>query len=275
LQSILFTAGLEPEELDLLVAELWERGTAGILQEDGLRAFFTDSRIAQSVAADYRQWVAQIREEGDIAASAAPEECDPILIGSKFFVVPSSSTIPTPQGRMRLALDAITAFGTGRHESTQLVMEVLEAHPPEAAEVLDVGCGSGILSLAALSLGASLVVSCDVHPDAIATAARYLHGKPLFRGTVDAVRDSAVDVVIANISAAVVDMIAADLSRIVRPGGILLLAGFLQGKVPTRFTPEREFEKNGWLCWICRSGKVASAAEEQQGRIARFTENWW
>src|SRR6185312_13839152 len=93
-----------------------------------------------------------------------------------FFVVPSMSDVPAPDGRIRLEIDATTAFGTGRHESTQAVMEALETLPLENAAVLDVGCGSGILSLAASALGAARVLSCDVHPDAIRTAAVYLSG---------------------------------------------------------------------------------------------------
>lgn len=255
---------------------LWERGTAGILEdEDGMRAFFADANVAAEVWANYQNWIVGTREEKALLPFPPAADCDPILIGEKFFVVPSASEHAAPPGRIRLAVDATTAFGSGRHESTQLVIEALEKHFTQNATVLDVGCGSGILSLAALSLGAAQVFSCDVHPDAIATAAQHLHPLPLFRGTIDAVRDRAAGVVIANISAAVIDMLAADLNRITRPDGILILAGFLQDKIPGRFAPERILEKNGWLCWICRPSPALSAAEEQQGRISDFTENWW
>jgi ribosomal protein L11 methyltransferase len=189
-------------------------------------------------------------------------------------VVPSASNLPAPDGRIRLAIDAITAFGTGRHESTQVVIEALETLSVENATVLDVGCGSGILSLAASALGAR-VFGCDVHPDAITTAAGYVPGGTLFRGTIDAVRDNSADLVIANISAAVIDTLAPDLNRIIREHGILLLAGFMADRTPARFVAEQTFENNGWLCWMARPFKNESAAGAQQPRIREFTEQWW
>jgi SAM-dependent methyltransferase len=276
LRSILFKPGLEAQQLDLLIGALWERGTAGILEdEDGVRAFFADVNVAAEVWANYQNWIVGTHEEKALPPCPPAPDCDPILIGGKFFVVPSASKHAAPPGRIRLAVDATTAFGTGRHESTQLAMEALERYLAQNATVLDVGCGSGILSLAARSLGAARVFSCDVHPDAIATAAQHLHPSLIFRGTIDAVRDDAADVVIANISAPVIDMLAADLNRITRPDGVLILAGFLQDKIPARFVPERILERNGWLCWICRSSSVQAAAEEQQYRVSNFTENWW
>jgi ribosomal protein L11 methyltransferase len=276
LRSILFKPGLEAQQLDILIGALWERGTAGILEEeDGVRAFFADADVAEEVSANYQGWIVGIREEKGLPASPPATDCDPILIGEKFFVVPSSSERAVPPGRIRLAVDAATAFGTGRHESTQLVMEALERYLAQNATVLDVGCGSGILSLAALSLGAARVFGCDVHPGAITTAAQYLRPSPLFRGTIDAVRDRAADLVIANISGPVIDMLAADLNRITRPDGVLILAGFLQDRIPARFVPEQVLEKSGWLCWICRPNAAQSAAEAQQFRIRNFTESWW
>jgi ribosomal protein L11 methylase PrmA len=276
LRSILFKPGLEAQQLDILIGALWERGTAGILEEeDGVRAFFADADVTEEVWANYQGWIVGIREEKALPASPPAADCDPILIGEKFFVVPSSSERAVPPGRIRLAVDAATAFGTGRHESTQLVMEALERYLAQNATVLDVGCGSGILSLAALSLGAARVFGCDVHPGAITTAAQYLRPSPLFRGTIDAVRDRAADLVIANISGPVLDMLAADLNRITRPDGVLILAGFLQDRIPARFVPEQVLEKSGWLCWICRPNAAQSAAEAQQVRIRNFTESWW
>jgi ribosomal protein L11 methylase PrmA len=272
----LFRPGLLTEQWDVLIGVLWECGTAGVVEEDaGMRAFFEDAGTAAQLSTTYRDWIVEIRDEAAAVSCIPGKDCDPILIGKRFFVVPPVSEHVTPPGRIRLALDATTAFGTGRHESTQLVMEALEAHLPDRAVVLDVGCGSGILSLAARALGARRVFSCDVHGDAIATAAAYLDGLPLFRGTIDAVRNHAADLVIANISARVIDTLASDLNRITRPGGTLLLAGFIRERVPALFAPELVFEKNGWLCWVCRPRAGESAAEEQQSRIRSFTETWW
>jgi ribosomal protein L11 methyltransferase len=274
LRSILFKPGLAPELWDALVAALWERGTAGILEEQaGMRAFFADAEIAAELAEAYRDLIAGVREESN-ALQSAPAVCDPILIGTRFFVVSPASDVPVPSGRIRLALDAVTAFGTGRHESTQVVMEALERLPLANATVLDVGCGSGILSLAASALGAAKVFSCDVHPDAIATAGSYVPEGRLFQGTIDAVRDSAAEIVVANISAAVIDALAPDLNRTTREDGTLVLAGFMGDRVPTSFVPERTFENNGWFCWLCRPSKREAAAGPQQARMREFAERW-
>jgi hypothetical protein len=275
LRSILFKAGLDPEYWDALVTALWERGTAGILEEqDGTRAFFADADFPDDLITRHRGVIVDVRDEPIPAPQSAAAGCDPILIGERFFVVPPASHLPTPDGRIRLAIDATTAFGTGRHESTQAVMEALETLSLRHAAVLDVGCGSGILSLAASALGAVRVFSCDVHPDAIRTAAAYVSGT-LFQGTIDAVRDCSADVVIANISAAVIDALTPDLNRITREHGILLLAGFTADRIPAHFVPERTFENNDWLCWFARPGKDEAGAGLQQARIREFTERWW
>lgn len=271
----MFKAGLDPEYWDALVTALWERGTAGILEEqDGMRAFFADPDFPGDWIARHRDVIVDVREEPIPALQPPAAECDPILIGERFFVVPPASRLPTPDGRIRLAIDAMTAFGTGRHESTQAVMEALETLPLGNAAVLDVGCGSGILSLAASALGAVRVFSCDVHPDAIRTAAAYVSGT-LFEGTIDAVRGRSADIVIANISAAVIDALTPDLNRITRENGFLLLAGFMADRTPARFVPEQTFENNGWLCWLARPGKGEAGAGTQQARIREFTERWW
>lgn len=271
----MFKPGLDPEQWDALVTTLWERGTAGILEEpDGMRVFFADTDFPEDLIATHCGLVMGVRDEPVSPPQPAAADCDPLLIGRRFFVVASTSDVPAPDGRFRLAIDATTAFGTGRHESTQAVMEALETLPLENAAVLDVGCGSGILSLAASALGAARVLSCDVHPDAIRTAAVYLSGT-LFQGTIDAVGDGSVDLVIANISAAVIDVLTPDLNRIARENGILLLAGFMADRIPTRFVPEQTFENNGWLCWLVRPNKGESAAGTHQARIREFTERWW
>lgn len=272
MKSILFR--VSEAQTDALIAELWECGTSGIVEErDGLRAFFPDSAALDELIERCGATVVETRREGQFNwNNFARENWDPILAGERFFIAPSWVNEPTVSGRVRLTVDATSAFGTGRHESTQLMLEALECYLPLGATVLDVGCGSGILSMAARCLGATQVISCDLDPEAIATARRHVK-TPLFRGTADAVRNGAFRVVLANISAAVIDAISADLSRIADTGGLLIVAGFTHDKVPVCFSPEAVLEKDDWLCWICRPG--LPNLPNPNCAVKSSTEHWW
>jgi ribosomal protein L11 methyltransferase len=241
-------------EADQLVAELWEQGSAGILEEpDGLRAFFAGDADMHGLLDRYRDIVLDQREEPATDwTQASREDWDPISIGERFFVAPPwLDHVPTPSGRMRLTIDCRRAFGTGRHESTQLCVEALEHYLGSGDSVADIGCGSGILSLVAAKLGAGPIVSCDVDPVAVQET-REIARTAAFAGSVNAIRSDWADVVVANISAVAIDAMAEDLRRVARPGATLILAGFITEKPPTRFSPEHIICKYDWSCWVCR-----------------------
>jgi ribosomal protein L11 methyltransferase len=149
----------------------------------------------------------------------------------------------------------------------------METYLAPGDTVVDVGCGSGILSAAASLLGAGAVYSCDIHPDAIAAARRQIQ-TPLFAGSADAVCTGLADVVVANISAAVVDRIAFDLSRVAKPQGIVIVAGFIAEQVPRRYRAEKVMERNGWLCWICRPEDIDRSRNDEIDPNSH-SERWW
>ncbi len=213
MQSILLRC--EPCDREALVTELWEQGTAGILEEDrGLRAFFEDGAAIEF----FKDRTIEIRAEERPDPSDFPkQDWDPIAVGKRFWIAPSWVDGPTPPGRIRLAIESPNAFGTGRHESTQLALEALEEHVTACDVVLDIGSGSGILSQAAHLLGARKVFSCDIHDDAIAASQAQLRSH-LFQGSADAIRGQIGDVVVANISAKVIDRLAWELNRISQAG---------------------------------------------------------
>ena len=250
MRSVLLRSDLEHE--DALVTELWELGTIGIEEDGGtLRAYFDESTELDSFLGRYRHRVLEVRVEADRPETATPYgEWDPVLAGERFFLVPSWSRHETPSGRMRLSVDAQASFGTGRHESTQLMIEALERYVRPHHTVVDVGCGSGILSAAATMLGAAQVISCDVDADAIAEARRLLE-TPLFRGSAESIRDAAADLVLANLTQPILDRIRGDLQRIAKPGGRLIISGFLAERGPNGFFTRAVFERDGWQCWIC------------------------
>lgn len=250
-------------------------GTSGLIEEtDGLRAFFEDSIQPESIRSACSARMAGLRHEKEIEAyRVSHEDWDPVLIGKRFFITPPRYCGDVPDDRFHLRVETSNAFGTGRHESTQLALEALEAYLAPGQTVLDVGCGSGILSAAASLLGASTVCSCDIHPDATGAARRQIQ-TPLFAGSADAVRSGFADIVVANISAAVVDRIAFDLSRVAKPRGIAIIAGFVSEQVPRHYAPEKIMERAGWQCWICRPEEIDRSTDIETDPNFH-SERWW
>ena len=200
----------EPWHYDSLVAELWEAGTAGIVEGHGfLEAFFEDAesarRFGQPTSVPDRDWVRQTQD-------AWP----PMLVGERFFLVTPWRTEPTPPGRIRLEINPGMQCGTGQHPCTRLCLEAMERVVRHGDSVLDVGSGSGILSIAAKLLGAGRVIACDLDPEAAKPV-------PFFVGSADAVRSGAFDVVAANISEDVLGPLRPDLERVARKR---ILSGF-------------------------------------------------
>jgi ribosomal protein L11 methyltransferase len=195
---------------ELLTLRLWEAGTLGITEGDGfVDAFFEDAAVASQFGVPEAvvdvDWVARTHE-------AFP----PLLIGEKFFVAAPWRSEPTPPGRLRLVINPGTQFGTGYHRCTQLCLEAMEKLIRPGDSVLDVGSGSGILSLAARLLGAKRVVACDIDPDAAGSGS-------FFIGSVDAVGSGAFDVVVANINEDVMGPMRADFERVAHTR---ILSGF-------------------------------------------------
>jgi ribosomal protein L11 methyltransferase len=200
----------DPAQADALCAELWEAGTVGIIEGEGhLDAYFEEdtaaARFGQPHEAPDVDWV-----------RCAEEAWPPLLAGTKFFIVAPWRKEPTPPGRFRLEINPGMQCGTGQHPCTRLCLEAMERVIQPGDAVLDVGTGSGILSIAARMLGAGRVIACDIDPDAAQVV-------PFFVGSADAVREGAFDVAVANISAAAIEDLRPELARIARRR---ILSGF-------------------------------------------------
>ncbi len=247
-----------------MLFELWEKGTTGVIEEpDGWRAFFENEIDRQAISCLSPD--SEIRIEEPEPVQPAPQECDPILVGERFYIAPPGYTELAPTTRLRLEIDAVNAFGTGRHETTQLCLEALERYMRPEFTVVDVGCGSGILSCAARLLGARQVFSCDIQNDALAHAD--------FQGSADALASRCAELVVANITAAVVDLLAFELQRIAKPGGLIVVSGFIRENPPRCFVPAAVLSKDDWLCWICRPEDVTPLPQPPEGLSHRA--DWW
>jgi len=175
-------------------------------------------------------------ESGDVADRDWLEEWKKSYtsfpIGSDFFVIPSWSKNSCPQGRRPIRIDPGQAFGTGTHETTQLTLEAMERWSPAGLRVLDLGCGSGILAIAAQLLGASSVIACDVDPVAVSVALsnfsrNAIHGIVTYCGSVDAAASNSVERVCCNITADLIVDLLPEISRVLCPGGVVIFSGIL------------------------------------------------
>lgn len=210
----------DPEDRDLLIAELWEQGSEGIveLSPDSVRAFFNDTADRRALHARFPGAREREEEQRDWVQSAR-DLLQPMEVGKRFFLVPEWRDDPTPEGRLRIVVNPGMAFGTGVHETTRLCLEGLEEFVRPGMTVLDVGTGSGILARAASLLGASRTIACDTDPIAVEIAAMG------FVGSVDAVTPGIADIVVANISPEAIIALAGDLLRARKEGGVLLASG--------------------------------------------------
>lgn len=161
---------------------------------------------------------------------------DVLHIGKRIVIKPTWRDYEPRKGDAIVRLDPGMAFGTGHHPTTRMCLEQMELMMKPGADVLDVGCGSGILSIAAASLGARVVTGLEIDSVAVTVAKQNVrengarHVVHVRQGSLpnEAVSPHAYDLAVANISAKVVSEISADLVKALRPGGIILASGILK-----------------------------------------------
>jgi ribosomal protein L11 methyltransferase len=192
-----------------------------------------------------QDWVARSRDQ-----------FEPIRVSPRLWIVPTWHAPPEPDA-INLILDPGLAFGTGSHPTTRLCLQWLERTIAGGETVLDYGCGSGILAIAALRLGARRAVGIDIDPGAVAVA----RANALRNGVAGEFLDSraplalTADVIVANILANPLKLLAPVLISRCARGGRLALSGILSGQaseVENCYTPWISFappaETQGWVC---------------------------
>lgn len=224
------------------------------------------------------------KELGPLTVSAAPlDEEDwanswkkhypPQFIGRNLCVLPYWMDQEQAQGRLPIILDPGLTFGTGSHPSTQMCMAALETHLAPDSRVVDLGSGSGILSIAALRLGARTAVGVDIDPKAEdmarENAAYNGFGPERFRAfTGDVAGDRSAleslgggyDLALVNIVADVILALCPVLPEIVRPGGLVICSGILdvrleevrRGLEYRGLTIVEEHAQEDWRCLVAR-----------------------
>ncbi|PWH13243.1 MAG: 50S ribosomal protein L11 methyltransferase [Anaerolineae bacterium] len=199
----------------------------------------------------------------------------PLPIGKRLMIVPAWLELTDPE-RIGIKIDPGMAFGTGAHPSTQLCLELVEAvfaQRSEVSAVIDIGCGSGILSIAALKLGAAFALGVDIDEAAIANSRENAQhnglSDPVFQlgvGSVEDVRAAKFSItraplVLANILAPVlIRLFDVGLAELVEPEGALILAGILEHQAQEivqaaqahglRLSERRQI--NDWVALLCQ-----------------------
>ena len=164
----------------------------------------------------------------------------PMEIGQRLLVKPSWEELPAPTDRIVLEIDPGMVFGTGTHETTQLCLAQLDEHVRPGMKVIDLGCGSGILSVAALLLGADRALGVDIDPNAVDIAYNNADENGIARdrytvvagnvlddnGFVDSL-GTGYDIVVANIVAGVIVPLTDIVPRLLKKGGLYITSGII------------------------------------------------
>ena len=195
----------------------------------------------------------------------------PIPVGEKLVVVPEWEEVPE-LGRLPLRIDPGLIFGTGSHATTRMCLAELEDHVDRTTRVLDLGCGSGILGIGALVLGAAECLGCDIDPKApdvvLSNAALNGIGPDRLRVCAgDILADASLrrgfggnyGLVLANIVSDVIIPLAAHVRDFLAPGGVFICSGIIEGRQDeVRLALERAGLRilkhrceEDWHCFVC------------------------
>jgi ribosomal protein L11 methyltransferase len=254
--------GLSPE------VQAWERSSVTALFnpeiDDSGNAEFISELLASLKEAGFNLAAPQekIVEEQDWVR-LTQSQFAPIQIGERIWVVPSWHDAPTDPNAICLAVDPGLAFGTGSHPTTHLCLLWLEQHRNlQNQSLLDYGCGSGILAIAAAKLGAKPVVGTDIDPQAMVAAGSNAEiNNTVIRFVLpnedapELAAETKYDIVMANILANPLQVLAPALVNKMRPGGQIVLSGVLARQAEEVIATYSQWltlsiwkESEGWVC---------------------------
>ncbi len=191
----------------------------------------------------------------------------PFKVGEKLVIKPSWEDYDNADNRVILEIDPASSFGTGKHHTTRLCLELLEKNLNKGDDLLDMGCGSGILSIGAMLLGAGSAVGVDIEENAAATALenaeknyispdvyKTYYGNILSDEKLASEIDRKYDIITANIVADVIIAMKDYFVRYLKKGGILIISGIIEDRMDeviaavesAGFSNPEPYVKEGW-----------------------------
>lgn len=191
---------------------------------------------------------------------------NPMPVGEKILIRPSWRDDYDPNGRVVLNIDPGLAFGTGNHETTRLCLEAVERYLKEGDTVLDVGCGSGILAIASLLLGAGSAVGVDIDETAVKTAkenAEINNVADRFTAITGDLTEKVTgkyNLIVANIVADAIMFLSKGVKEFMTPDTVYIMSGIIDTRadeVISAISPDFEiiekYEDKGWVCLVAKA----------------------
>jgi ribosomal protein L11 methyltransferase len=236
-----------------VVPRTWKRSAVTALVTEGLNIpVLVEAACARAGLAALPWRVGEVAEQDWVRATQ--DQLVPVRVSPRLWIVPSWHAAPDPDA-VNIVLDPGLAFGTGHHPTTRMCLRWLERVIHGGESVLDFGCGSGILAIAAMKLGAARADGVDIDEQALLAARRNaLHNRvqATFHGAAEALRQPS-RIVVANILAHPLIVLAPLLARLTAQSGRLAVAGLLAeqaGEVRAAYSPWFDFEAleedEGW-----------------------------
>ena len=248
-------------EAELVADRLWSAGATAVGFRDGFRdgtttlsASFPTDAAAYQVGAELG---AEVVEVDPSWRDAWKEFAEPLSVG-RLVVAPAWREVPVTDGLV-LTIDPGGCFGSGSHASTRMLLAELDARPPTGLDVLDFGCGSGILSVAAARLGARSVTAVDIDPEALEVTEANASANGVSVCTSSRLTGR-YDVALVNVTAAVHASVGPAVVSAV--DGAVLLAGLLPGqwRHVAWLTPVRSSRR----CWSSTAGRGSGSTWRAQ-----------
>lgn len=223
-------------------------GQEGVL----IKTYISEERNVMEVIENIKQKVLGLKEfgidigEGSVSLGQVKEEdwanewkkyYKPTKVGQKIVVKPTWEEYEEQEGDLIIELDPGMAFGTGTHETTSMCIRELEKYVDETKRVFDIGCGSGILGIAAAKLGAKEVVAGDLDEVAVKVSKENceennVSDKVIVKhGSLFEVVEGKADVIVANIIADIIKILAKDVSKFLTEDGVFISSGIILAKI--------------------------------------------